>query len=472
MRCSNCGADIPEGMLICPDCRTEVQIVPDYNPLDDVLAREVKGSVEGATRPINSADLRRYRGVGREYGNSTRVLSQGELDRIRSEHLRNTARIRTNNRYSTGGDRSRHSTGEVRSHTDGMRQRTGDVRQRTGEVRQHMDGERQTTGNVRQNTGAIRREAEEKRRQQMLRKKRAAKKRRQKVLLILAFVLLFLGAAGILVYQNSYTGVLNKAYKSLQAGEYSAAEKAFNRAIAKDPKKADAYTGLAKMYIEQEESERAEELLLNAIDSQPENVELYEAAIQFYVDTEQLEKISELLEGCDDSVLSKVSSYVSPMPEFSLKEGAYTEVQQVSLSADGEIYYTTDGSEPTTGSTLYTEPILLDEGTTMIKAISVNENGIPSLTAAKTYTVELPIEDAPAVSPSTGQYSTQTQITITVPEGYTAYYTMDGTTPSAASNLYTGPIDMPEGQTIFSAVLISKSGKMTQITKRNYVLEY
>ena len=38
MRCTHCGADIPEGMLICPDCRNEVQMVPDYNPLEDVLA--------------------------------------------------------------------------------------------------------------------------------------------------------------------------------------------------------------------------------------------------------------------------------------------------------------------------------------------------------------------------------------------------------------------------------------------------
>ena len=38
MKCMNCGADIPEGMLICPDCGTEVQIVPDYNLFEeDVL---------------------------------------------------------------------------------------------------------------------------------------------------------------------------------------------------------------------------------------------------------------------------------------------------------------------------------------------------------------------------------------------------------------------------------------------------
>jgi len=30
---------------------------------------------------------------------------------------------------------------------------------------------------------------------------------------------------------------------------------------------------------------------------------------------------------------------------------------------------------------------------------------------------------------------------------------------------------MPEGQTMFSAVLVSKQGKYTQVTKRNYVLE-
>ena len=213
-------------------------------------------------------------------------------------------------------------------------------------------------------------------------------------------------------------------------------------------------------------------MFLTAIDSQPENAALYQAAIQFYVDTKQVEQISGMLSGCSDAVLSKVSAYVSDMPEFSLEEGDYTEVQEVTLTGDGKIYYTLDDSEPTTESIEYTEPILLEEGTTTIKTIAVNKKGIPSLTASRTYTIEIPIEDAPAVTPSTGQYSVPTQITIQVPEGYTAYYTTDGTTPSAASTPYTGPVDMPEGSTIFSAVLINDAGKMTQVTKRNYLLEY
>lgn len=85
MKCTNCGAEIPEGTLICPDCRTEVQMVPDYNPLEDVLAREVRGSVEDATRPIRPEEVRRYREqLNRKTVNATRVLSQGELDDIRA----------------------------------------------------------------------------------------------------------------------------------------------------------------------------------------------------------------------------------------------------------------------------------------------------------------------------------------------------------------------------------------------------
>ena len=78
MKCVHCGANIPDGQLICPRCNAEVQMVPDYNPLDDVLAREVKGSVEGATRQIRTDDVRRQRQMSqtqsvRRRGNSPEI---------------------------------------------------------------------------------------------------------------------------------------------------------------------------------------------------------------------------------------------------------------------------------------------------------------------------------------------------------------------------------------------------------------
>lgn len=560
MRCTNCGAEIPEGQWICPNCFAKVQIVPDYNPLDDVLAREVKGSVEYATRPIASQDVRRYNSWGArendyatrvlnqgERGSSTRVLSQGEMSRIRSQynrpvrgnaenngqfygeseyarrepgnirqesgysgrasgnirpnsvHVRRDANarreyihqesekfrqnagyayrepgnIRQDNRYvgRTSGD-LRQNAGYVLQNEEEMLRRNGGMRQNTGNVQRISGNNRQSPNNRRADVRDNQQNPEGRRPQQTIRKKRVAKKRMQKMMSVFCIILAVCAVLGVLFYQNSYAGVVGKGHRALQSGEYSSAERYFNRALEKNVKKAGAYTGLSKVYIQQKNLEKAEEVFITAIDSQPENAELYEAAIQFYVDTEQLEKISPLLDGCDGSVLSKVEEYVSEAPVFSLDEGTYPEVQEISLSSDGEIRYTEDESTPTSSSTRYKEPILVDEGKTVIKAVSINKKGVPSLVATRTYTVELPIEDAPAVTPSTGRYSTPTQITIQVPEGYTAYYTTDGSTPSAASTLYAGPLDMPEGSMIFSAVLISESGKMTSVTKRNYVLQY
>ena len=436
MKCAHCGADIPAGMLICPDCGTEVQMVPDYNHLDDVLTREVKGSVEDVTRPLpnSSGQVYQQRNRSRQQPqNSTRVLSQGELDRIRSNQMRTSQK---------SNYRGRDAVGEERIRPTGRDTRTQQTNYRTPDERRH---------------------------QKALRMQKAKKKRRNTMIVIMV-ILVAVGISGILLYQNSYSGTLNKAEKAYQSSEYSKAIRYYNLAIAKDNTRATAYVGLSKVYIAQDELDKAENMFLNAIDSQPENADLYEALAQFYIKTDQADKISGTLDGSSKNVLKEMSDYVSNMPEFSLEEGTYTEVQQVSLSGNGKIYYTTDGNEPTTDSTLYTEPILIEDGTVVIKAICVNKKGIPSLVATKTYQVEIPIEDAPAVTPSTGQYTSATQISITVPEGYTAYYTMDNTTPTTASTQYTGPIDMPEGQTIFSAILVNKNGKTTQVTKRNYVL--
>ena len=138
----------------------------------------------------------------------------------------------------------------------------------------------------------------------------------------------------------------------------------------------------------------------------------------------------------------------------------------------GTIYYTTDGTDPTASSEEYREPILLqNEGEVVIKAIAINDKEIPSIVSSAKYTIEFPIASAPAVNPATGQYTEPTQITITVPDGYTAYYTMDGTTPTSDSERYTGPVDMPENsQIIFNAVLINNNnGKATDVTTRNYI---
>jgi hypothetical protein len=52
--------------------------------------------------------------------------------------------------------------------------------------------------------------------------------------------------------------------------------------------------------------------------------------------------------------------------------------------AGAEIHYTTDGSQPTAQSTLYTAPITLSE-TTVVKAIAIKDGKSSSVTS-RTYT--------------------------------------------------------------------------------------
>ena len=452
MICRHCGAAIPDDQLVCPRCGAEVQIVPDYNPLDDVLTREVKGSVEGATRQIQTDDIRRYRrGGGDQNVNVTRVLSQDEMNRIRKDR-----------RY--GGQRQNADQG--RRNTDELRRQ----RQTAGSAQQSRQG----TGELRRS----RQDTAELKRQRQQKRLEAAKRKRRNLLITLFVILALIVAGVVIVYQNSYTGMLRKGYNAIQTRDYTAAERYFERAVIKDKSRPEAYVGQAEIYIDQDDLDSAEEVFQEAIRTQPSNVRLYQAAIKFYTDTEQLEKISELLQDCEDeNVLGEVSDYISAAPEFSPEKGEFEEVQEITLTSEtgGDIYYTLDGSDPSAeNGTRYTEPVLLqEEGEFELRAVAVNSKGIPSVVASAAYKIQFPIADAPAVSPSTGRYSKPQQITVTVPDGYTAYYTMDGSVPTASSTKYTGPVMMPENaQTNFMAVLVNNNnGKTTEATMRTYITE-
>lgn len=47
MKCRYCGKEIPEGALYCKACGREVFIVPEYNPLDDMLTEQIRDSIDG-----------------------------------------------------------------------------------------------------------------------------------------------------------------------------------------------------------------------------------------------------------------------------------------------------------------------------------------------------------------------------------------------------------------------------------------
>jgi alpha-tubulin suppressor-like RCC1 family protein len=128
-------------------------------------------------------------------------------------------------------------------------------------------------------------------------------------------------------------------------------------------------------------------------------------------------------------------------PTPSPAAGTYNSSVTVTLTAmpGATIRYTTNGSNPSPSSTIYTAPIELT-ATTTVKAIALHDDYNQSAIATAAYEVQV---ETPALSPTSGAYAAGQQITITPPTpGATVTYTLDGSEP-----LLTGSV-LPPGQTI------------------------
>ena len=93
---------------------------------------------------------------------------------------------------------------------------------------------------------------------------------------------------------------------------------------------------------------------------------------------------SHTMEGAPAEEPTKVTSVTASVPSSAVKAG--TKVELTTSTEDATIYYTVDGSEPTTGSTVYSAPIAITADTT-IKAIAVADGLENSDVAEFTYTV-------------------------------------------------------------------------------------
>lgn len=151
--------------------------------------------------------------------------------------------------------------------------------------------------------------------------------------------------------------------------------------------------------------------------------------------------------------------------------GTYTDsvvVEFRSKSNQDLIYYTTDGTEPTTESTRYNKPMLITDSTTFKVRAYSSTSGEAGNVSELAYVINKSGKvSAPKFSVPEGTYSSDQSIEITADtEGAAIYYTLDGTSPSASSIKCEGPIKVTKN-TIIKAIAVSE-GKSSQIVTKEY----
>jgi hypothetical protein len=168
---------------------------------------------------------------------------------------------------------------------------------------------------------------------------------------------------------------------------------------------------------------------------------------------------------------------VVPSVSANIRGGWYNAAQSVALTASeaATIYYTTDGTTPTSASRQYSTPISIDKlnATTTLKFIVVDRAGNRSSLRFERYVLDTiaPIVRASLLS---GWYSAPQSVALTASEAATIYYTMDGTTPTSASRQYSGPIsiDRLNATTTLTFMAVDRAGNRSVVpTTRWYILD-
>ena len=161
-------------------------------------------------------------------------------------------------------------------------------------------------------------------------------------------------------------------------------------------------------------------------------------------------------------------AYPAATPVFSIPSGIYPPGQTVSISdatAGATIYYTTDGTTPTTSSLVYIAPIGIN-GIETIEAIAAGNGFSASPVASVTITIAAQIA-APTFSPPGGTYAGPQMVSLSDSNsGVTIYYTTNGMTPTTSSPVYVGPILVNASETIEAFATLTGFAPSTVATAR------
>ncbi len=147
--------------------------------------------------------------------------------------------------------------------------------------------------------------------------------------------------------------------------------------------------------------------------------------------------------GYNNSVVATATYSLAQVatPTFTPSSGPITNGTSISVACAtpaSQIYYTLDGSTPTTNSALYSGPVTIDGGTT-VSAVATAGGYVNSALQSVFY--QLVQTATPVFAPASIHVTNGTLISMTCETpGSTIYYTLDGSTPSTNALVYLNPV--------------------------------
>ena len=304
---------------------------------------------------------------------------------------------------------------------------------------------------------------------------------------------------------HSLRGVPPQSYwlvgqEYMDAGDVQTAILAFRLADFFEPQNYDGLLLLASAYELNAEDDFAEKIYLDLIETvAPSRAEAYSAIIRMYLDQSRNPEAAETMllayKNTDrENFFLQRKDFIPLTPLVDLPAGRYELSRAVHLTSPQgyDIYYTLDDTLKLPELGVIPEgwipledsegAVAIPEGSWTIRSFCVSENLI-SDPLSVTYTIFYPSPAAPYANLAPNTYSRPQNVLLRPgsPEDVkehktnplTFYYTIDGSTPTTESPVFDGtPIKLPSGRVILRAVCVNHFGKMSSIREVEYKFDF